>query len=109
MKKFNLWKSEYTGEIYEMPTDWVPKFGGWVLIGTIEKQSFSFARPGEQVFAEQFYPCSQPMLTDEKIFFIFSKKGLTNHAKCGTIYLSRGERRRQNPRKTIGGLIPHVV
>lgn len=37
MKKFNLWKSEYTSEIYEMPTDWAPKFGGWVLIGTIEK------------------------------------------------------------------------
>lgn len=47
MKKFNLWKSEYTGEIYEMPKDWLPKFGGWVLIGTIEKQSFSLCAPGQ--------------------------------------------------------------
>lgn len=31
----NLWKSEYTGKIYEMPKDWLPKFGGWILIGSI--------------------------------------------------------------------------
>ncbi len=37
MKKYNLWKSIYTDEIYEMPVDWLPKFGGWELIGTIEK------------------------------------------------------------------------
>lgn len=33
--KMNLWKSEYTGEIYEMPTDWIPQYGGWTLIGTV--------------------------------------------------------------------------
>ncbi len=37
MKKYNLWKSVYTNEVYEMPVDWLPKFGGWELIGTIEK------------------------------------------------------------------------
>ena len=37
MKK-NLWKSMYTGEVYEMPTDWMPKFDGWELIGTVEKK-----------------------------------------------------------------------
>ncbi len=38
MKKlYNLWKSTYTNEIYEMPTDWLPQFGGWELVGTIEK------------------------------------------------------------------------
>lgn len=37
MKKYNLWKSIYTNEVYEMPVDWLPKFGGWELIGTIEK------------------------------------------------------------------------
>ena len=25
----SYWKSTYTGEIYEMETDWKPKFGGW--------------------------------------------------------------------------------
>ena len=35
--KYNLWKSVYSGEIYEMPIDWLPKFGGWELVGTIEK------------------------------------------------------------------------
>lgn len=30
----NIWKSLYSGEIYEMPKDWLPKFDGWVLIGT---------------------------------------------------------------------------
>lgn len=37
MKKYNLWKSEYTNEVYELPTDILPKFGGWILLGTIEK------------------------------------------------------------------------
>ena len=37
--KYNVWKSVYTGETYEMPIDWLPQFGGWELIGTIEKQS----------------------------------------------------------------------
>ena len=34
----NLWKSTITNTIYEMPIDWVPQFGGWELIGTIEKE-----------------------------------------------------------------------
>lgn len=33
----NIWKSELTGKIYEMPVDWLPKFGGWTLLDTIEK------------------------------------------------------------------------
>lgn len=33
----NVWKSIYTGQEYEMPMDWMPKFGGWELIGTVEK------------------------------------------------------------------------
>lgn len=37
MKKVNIWRSEYTGEIYKMPVDWLPKFGGWQLIGTEEE------------------------------------------------------------------------
>lgn len=37
MKEYNVWKSIYTGEIYEVETDWTPKFGGWELIGTITK------------------------------------------------------------------------
>ena len=37
--KVNLWKSEYTNEVYEMPTDWMPQYDGWQLIGTIEKDS----------------------------------------------------------------------
>lgn len=37
MKTYNLWKSVYTGEVYEMDVDWLPQFGGWELIGTIEK------------------------------------------------------------------------
>ena len=32
----NIWMSEYTGETFEMPTDWLPQFGGWGLIGTTE-------------------------------------------------------------------------
>lgn len=31
----NLWKSIYTNKVYEMPIDWLPKFGGWELIGTV--------------------------------------------------------------------------
>lgn len=30
----NIWKSLYSGETYEMPKDWMPKFGGWILVGT---------------------------------------------------------------------------
>lgn len=36
--KMNVWKSIYTGEVYEMPMDWMPQFEGWELIGTVEKQ-----------------------------------------------------------------------
>lgn len=33
--KVNVWKSIYTGQIYEMPTDFIPKYSnGWVLIDT---------------------------------------------------------------------------
>ena len=35
--KYNLWKSTCTNETYEMPTDWLPGFSGWELVGTIEK------------------------------------------------------------------------
>lgn len=34
----NVWKSVYTNTLYEMPVDWLPKFGGWELVATIEKQ-----------------------------------------------------------------------
>lgn len=37
MKKYNLWKSTYTNEVYKMPIDWMPQFGGWELIGTVEE------------------------------------------------------------------------
>lgn len=33
----NVWRSIYTGEVYEMPMDWMPKFEGWELVGTVEK------------------------------------------------------------------------
>ena len=36
--KMNVWRSTYTGEVYEMPMDWMPQFDGWELIGTVEKQ-----------------------------------------------------------------------
>lgn len=35
--KMNVWRSTYTGEVYEMPMDWMPQFDGWELIGTVEK------------------------------------------------------------------------
>ncbi len=38
MKKVNLWKSIYSGQVYEMPLDWMPQFDGWELIGTITKE-----------------------------------------------------------------------
>jgi hypothetical protein len=39
MKKYNLWKSEYTGVIYELPVDFMPTYlNGWQLVGTIEKE-----------------------------------------------------------------------
>ena len=36
--KMNLWKSTYTGWVYEMDINWMPKCGGWELVGTIEVQ-----------------------------------------------------------------------
>lgn len=33
----NLWKSTITGNTYEAPIDFLPQFGGWELVGTIEK------------------------------------------------------------------------
>ena len=40
MIKVNIWKSEYSGGTYETTDlEWMPKFGGWTLIGTIEKEA----------------------------------------------------------------------
>lgn len=38
MKLVNLWRSVPTGKIYEMPVDWFPKFGGWELIATEQRE-----------------------------------------------------------------------
>ena len=38
MKTYNLWKSTYTQQTYEMDVDWMPQFGGWELIGTITRE-----------------------------------------------------------------------
>ena len=38
MKTYNIWRSTYTNQTYEMPTDWVPQFGGWELIGSIVRE-----------------------------------------------------------------------
>jgi len=35
--KVNLWRSTYSDQVYEMPTNWLPKFGGWDLVATVEK------------------------------------------------------------------------
>lgn len=37
-KTYNLWKSDYSEKIYKMDTDWMPKFKGWTLIGTVEEE-----------------------------------------------------------------------
>lgn len=37
MKKYNVWRSTLSGMVYEMDLDWMPRFGGWELLGTIEK------------------------------------------------------------------------
>ena len=37
MKFVNIWKSTPSGMVYEMPTDWLPRFGGWELLGTEER------------------------------------------------------------------------
>lgn len=36
--KVNLWRSTYTGVVYEMPLNFLPQYGGWELVGTIEKK-----------------------------------------------------------------------
>jgi hypothetical protein len=36
MQKFNVWKSTMTNSYYPMELDWLPKFDGYVLMGTIE-------------------------------------------------------------------------
>lgn len=38
MKRVNLWKSTITGAVIEAPLDFLPQFGGWLLIGTITKE-----------------------------------------------------------------------
>lgn len=35
MNKYNLWHSIPSNLVYEMPTDWMPRFGGWELLGTV--------------------------------------------------------------------------
>lgn len=37
MKKYNLWKSILSDQVYKMDLDWMPRFGGWELIGTVEE------------------------------------------------------------------------
>lgn len=40
MIKINIWMSEYSGSTYETTDlEWMPKFGGWTLIGTVEKEA----------------------------------------------------------------------
>ena len=34
MKKVNIWRSTYSGQVYEMPVDWLPDYGGWELVAT---------------------------------------------------------------------------
>ena len=34
MKLVNLWKGYRENVIYEMPTDWLPQYDGWHLVGT---------------------------------------------------------------------------
>ena len=34
-KKVNLWRSIYTGTVYQMELDWLPQYGGYDLLGTI--------------------------------------------------------------------------
>lgn len=38
MKRYNLWKSTLTGQVYKMDTDWMPQFGGWELVATVEEE-----------------------------------------------------------------------
>lgn len=38
MKQINLWRSTITGIVVETPVDFLPKFDGWELIGTITKE-----------------------------------------------------------------------
>ena len=30
-KQVSIWKSLYSGDLYKMPKDWMPRFGGWEL------------------------------------------------------------------------------
>lgn len=38
MKKYNRWLSVPTGTIHEAEADWLPKFSGWELVGTVEHE-----------------------------------------------------------------------
>ena len=35
----NVWRSTLTGCEYEMPTDWMPQYGGWELVATIKVEA----------------------------------------------------------------------
>lgn len=35
---YSLWRSIYTGQVYEMPKDHTPKFGGYEFIGYIARE-----------------------------------------------------------------------
>jgi hypothetical protein len=37
--KTNLWKSIYTNKVFETSIDWMPHYGGWELVGTLERNS----------------------------------------------------------------------
>lgn len=38
MKQINIWRSTITDTVIEVPVDFLPKFDGWELIGTITKE-----------------------------------------------------------------------
>ena len=35
----NFWRSTLTGEVYAMPADWLPQFGGWELVTPTEEEA----------------------------------------------------------------------
>ena len=37
--KFNVWKSEYTGNLYPVNTEAMPQCNGWEIIATIEAKN----------------------------------------------------------------------
>ena len=37
-KPLNIWRSTCTGACYGAPLDWMPRFGGWELIGTVRPE-----------------------------------------------------------------------